>query len=500
MNPKTLLFISLLGACVINPDSDEECMGGKCDGQGDSCSDKRYDNGVCDPQIECAVPDIDCFQTFEDDEAAAAWFAGFEAKLAEEEFRAPRTFLTPDHPRWASTRKLLDDGWEAFRENRPVGLLAEKRPGLVLIEDASPNAFVVPDLETGKAGFVVMVQTGLFETGASAEGAFGVMMHELQHVVGLHIVADTKDRLRKFYFASETDEPIGKYENDDATAREYGELWRAFANEAGHFNDERLRALPMGGQIPNILQAAIAQAGTMQVPACMEARASVSAIARGIAGEMDPISGEISLAADVPARIDQAMATLATACLAGSSRDLIDVVAQMGGQTTEAIEASMPPADVALVKGKPIIEGFSAMLIDRRSKLRLIEADLMPSTGHAWSSLRYFSAEEDADDVSVSMLRAASVEPPHAIGDFLVTFLDANGQARCNDLLARRVVPHYGVDLLDEHHGYCWRAHHVRQLAESRERARAVDHARAPSVIEHRPLPIPRPVRDLVTY
>lgn len=499
MNPRSLLIVCLLGACGVTSDADDVCQDGKCDGPDNSCSDQRYDDGVCDPQIDCAVPDIDCFETFEDDASAATWFAAFEAKLAEEEHRPPRTFLTPDHPRWASTRQLLDDGWETFRKTRPVGLLGDKRPALVLIDDPTPNAFVAPDLETGKAGFVVMVQTGLFATGGSDEGGFGIMMHEFQHVVGLHIVGDTKQRMRTFYFASDTVEPIGTNEVDDASARAHGELWRLLAGEAGRFREERLRALPMGGQLATILQAAIAQAGGMQVPACVQARTALSAIANGIASQMDPLSGEITVTADVPATVDQAMATLDTACFEGQSRDLIDVIAQINGQTTEAAEAAMQPSDVALVKGVSVVDGFSALLLDRRSKLRQVEAELIANTGHPWRSLRYFSTEEDADDVSVRVLRAANVEPPYAVGDFLVSFLDADGKARCNDLLARGVVPPYGADLVDEHHGTCWRAHHARQFSELPDRARNTNFTHVPT-LQHRPLPIARPLRDRLAY
>lgn len=498
MNQRSLLFVCLLGACSATPDDGGDCLDGKCDGPNNTCSDQRYDNGVCDAQLDCDVPDIDCFQTFEDDASAATWFLTFETQLAAEEHRAPRTILTPDHPRWASTRQLLDDGWEAFRKHRPVGLLADKRPALVLLDDPTPNAFVIPDLSNGKAGFVVMVQTGLFDTGASDDGAFGVMMHEFQHVVGLHIVGDTKERLRTFYFASATEEPIGTDASDDPIAREAGVLWRTFADEAGRFRDENLRALPMGGQLTTALQAAIAQAGTMEDPDCMQARAALSGIANGIAGEMDPLSGEIAVTASIASKIDQAMATLKSACFAGQSRDLIEVIAQMSNQTVEAIEASMQPADVALIKNKPAIDGFSALVIDRRAKLRQLEAELLASTGHPWSTLRYFSTEEDADDVSVTVLRAAEVEPDYAIGDVFVSFLPPAGQSRCTELLDQYIVPPYGADLVDEHHGNCWRAHHVRQFSEATQRRRPITHA--PTAVKHRPLPIPRPLRDRIAY
>ena len=74
-----------------------------------------------------------------------------------EEHREPRKLLGPSDPRWAKTRALLDDGWAAFKANRPVGMLREKRPALVLLDDSTPNAFVAPDIATGNAGFAVMV-------------------------------------------------------------------------------------------------------------------------------------------------------------------------------------------------------------------------------------------------------------------------------------------------------------------------------------------------------
>jgi hypothetical protein len=241
MASRLVFGLLLVSGCIIGDTDDRECTGGKCDGDGDSCNDPRYGNGTCDLRLECAAPDIDCFDTFADDAAAATWFGKFEERLAEEEGRPPRKFLTPADPRWAKTRELLDRGWAAFRENRAVGELRDRRPGLVMLEDPTPNAFVAPNITFDKAGFTVMVQTGLFEFGGSDDGALGVMMHEFQHVIGLHVIGDTRDRLRKFYFASQNTEPLGRFESDDPVARRYGEAWRTLAGTAGMFYDQRLR-------------------------------------------------------------------------------------------------------------------------------------------------------------------------------------------------------------------------------------------------------------------
>jgi hypothetical protein len=505
MASRLVFSLLLVSGCIIGDTDDRDCTGGKCDGDGDSCNDPRYGNGTCDLRLECAAPDIDCFDTFADDAAAATWFGMFEEKLAEEEGRPPRRFLTPADPRWAKTRELVDRGWAAFRESRAVGELRDKRPGLVMLEDPTPNAFVAPNITFDKAGFTVMVQTGLFEIGGTDDGALGVMMHEFQHVIGLHVIGDTRDRLRKFYFASQSSEPLGRFETDDAVARRYGESWRTLAGSVGMFYDPRLRALPLGGVLVQVLQAAVAQAGTAQGPACMTALTAVGAIKAEVAATLDQLTGTITVDASVPNRVDQAFANMKSACFGSFAVDVIGVMAMSQGVTPAMIEAALAPEDIALVKGKHVVDGFVALMLDRRAKMRQLESDLASKVGKQWVNLRYFSDEEDADDVSVIVLRAANIKPPHAIGSFLTGFLPADAKARCADLLARSEVPPYGHDLTDEHHGYCWRADHTRRLAEhlagdAATAPRALTPAaQMPSFAAPRPLPLKRPLREYLS-
>jgi hypothetical protein len=139
--------------------------------------------------------------------------------------------------------------------------------------------------------------------------------------------------------------------------------------------------------------------------------------------------------------------------------------------------------------------------------MRTLESDLAAKAGKQWEHLRFFSDEEDADDVSVIVLRGAKIDPPYAIGGFLTAFLPADTQPRCQDLLDRRVVPPYGRDLTDEHHAFCWRAHHTRQLAERLEeddrsaaRTNAATEAQMPSFPPPRPLPVKPRLRDRLRY
>ncbi len=407
--------------------------------------------------------------------------------------------LDASDPRFEKTRALLDQGWEAFRAHRPVGELAALRPGLVVLDDESPNAFVAPDLTSGNAGFAVMVQTGLFRGDGDDDGAIGVMMHELQHAIGLHVVADVKDRLRRFYVAPPTGEPIGMHEQDDATARRFGVAWRGGADEVGSFTDTALGGLPLGGQLEIAFDAARAQGMALNPAACTASDARYAALRSDILTSVDAISGAITLdGGQLPARVAGTLAAIRNECLAGFTRDFIEVVAALTGGTVEAIEAGLTAEDKALVKGKHVMDGIAALALDRRAKMRALEVEFETTTGRPWSALRYFSYEEDADDVSVPVLRAAQFDPS-ALGPFLVSLLAPAAVTRCHALLDERTVPPYGVDLLDEHHSICWRAHHIRQVAEStgKRASRPVPHVEVASPAR---LPIPRRLSDRLAY
>jgi hypothetical protein len=237
----------------------------------------------------------------------------------------------------------------------------------------------------------------------------------------------------------------------------------------------------------------------------MTARSALGAIAIEVGGTLDALTGKVTVDASVASRTDSALANVKSACFGAFGVDLIGVMAAAEGVTPAMIEGAMAPEDVALVKGKHVVDGFATLLIDRRAKLRQLEADLASKAGKQWGHLRYFSDEEDADDVSVIVLRGADVKPPHAIGSFLTGFLPADAKARCNDLLARTEVPPYGHDLIDEHHSFCWRADHTRRLAEhlAKETATAPRQAspatQMPSFAPPRPLPLKRPLRDYLS-
>ncbi|HEU0034802.1 MAG TPA: M48 family metalloprotease [Kofleriaceae bacterium] len=507
MTNKPLILVTCVlwsvGCATDGGGDDGQCFGGKCDGGVDqSCSDPRYGDGVCQPQLDCATPDIDCFRTFDSDAQASAWFGAFEQQLATNENRPARALVPATDPRYVKARDLLDRGWAAFRDHRPVGKLGDLRPALVVVEDAQVNAFVMGDYETPKSGFAVMVQTGLLGVGAADDQMLGVMMHELQHAVGLHLIADTKDRMRRFYLApTGGEEPIGKDTVEDPRARAAGQEWRTAADQVGVYTAPELGGFPFRGGLDRVLDL-IARAGMQNNPAgCERAVALRTALHDDLTAMRDRLGGALTIdLATLPARVDAALSALRDECLAGVPDDLITVLADLQGTTPEMIEAGFSPADVALVKGRHVIDGLAALVASRRAAMRDIETRFTAATGAPWSALRMFSYEEDADDVSVPVLRATNLDPA-GNARFLELALPAEARTRCQALLAADTVPAYGVDLFDEHHDTCWRAYHIDELAAATEPATSPRVATGTLSVPKIPrLPLPKQLSDLIAY
>jgi hypothetical protein len=463
---RSLVLLSFLTACATSSGDEVHCSGGKCDGPGidQSCSDPKYGNGTCDLQLSCGVPDIDCFEAFPDDATAATWYATQESWVWMQKGKpGPRTILPTTDPRFAPVRALLDRGWAAFQTHRPVGKLADQRPALVLIDDSEPNAYVIGDKDKQLSAFVVVVQTGLLSVNATDDARLGVMMHELQHAVGLHLIYDHGAQIAKYYAAGYGAEPIGRDQADDAGVRAAVTGWEQGASQVGAYSNVELGGYPISGDLRTVFDALLASGQQNNPTGCANALALVGQLAAKLGAGADPLGGPLVLDASVAMSVDGLLAALRTECLVHFPYSFVDVLAQLKNTTPAAITMAMDPADLALVTNTDVTSAVAALTSDRRAKMRGFETSLPV----AWSDARYFSFEEDADDVSLFVLAAANAKPD-AVADFFVKVLgqlQPAAGAACSTALAAGQVPPYGVDLTDPHHSTCWRAYHLHELA-----------------------------------
>jgi hypothetical protein len=326
----------------------------------------------------------------------------------------------------------------------------------------------------------------------------GLMMHELQHAVGLHVLPGAKESGYRFYVAPEGVEPIGRLQDEDLRVRQQGLAWMGGAREVGPHSDVDLGSFPLAGSLLRVLQTVIRTNPAATSAACAASAAQFARIGPDTGVQIDPLSGAATVAPSMRTFVEAALDDLETKCLAGFTADYSAVVAAMTGKTPAQVLAGLTPDDRARVTGVHVVAAIRALTEDRRATMRLSEFSFVANTGRPWSALRYFSPEEDADDVSVPVLRAAGLSPT-GLNDFLVTLLEGNVE-QCFAVLEAGQVPPYGADLTDDHHGVCWRLYHIDAVAKSMDRSFAREAKRSTSVTVAPTRLLPPRLIDLITH
>lgn len=433
------------------------------------CEDARYGNGTCDATLSCGVPDIDCFRTFSSQQEAESWYLDFEKLLADEEQREPRALVPSTDPRWQRMRGLLDKGWESYRRVNQVGDLYPNPPALVVVNDKQVNAFVIPDLDSKRAGFAVMVHSAAIDANTGEGPMLGLVMHELEHSVGLHVLPGGRDKMRRYYIARGGSEPLGFSQQEDPNARKYGDIWRSLAEDAGPFDAEDLGGFPLGvsNTFARILQQAIQQTLDGPGPAgdCTGAQQALDDAISAIDAGLSRLDQSYTPSQPVRPLVEEALTLLRDECLGENAPSIVEVLGVIIGQPPSEAVKNIPERDQEIIEGKHVVDAIAALVLDRRAAMRAAQANFQQATGEPWTALRYFSFEEAADDATVPVLRNAGYAPD-GLGEFFLgsIFVGADG-TECRGVLDQGKVPPYGADLSDEHHASCWRVHHIRSLA-----------------------------------
>ena len=418
------------------------------------CDDPKYGNGTCDLQTTCTVSDIDCFTTFATQEEAQAWYATTTVA-------ATRPAVPATEPRFARMQMLLDQGWEAYKSVHDVGDLKNARVQLVLANQNLANAFVTS--KDSKAGLVVMVTLKLLDLNAPDEEVMGIVMHELEHTIALHVLPEVKLGFAQYYVAPAASEPFGFEQADNPMVRTLVEEWVDDAEIIGYLSDTELRGFPVLGQLYEVFAKRLSMQPVST--ACTTAKTNFNSTRTMVVQAMDPITDGVAFTATASMTFQQRMADINTACFAGFTPDVIDVAAAHYN-VTRAMMLMEVPADLRpMVEGVAFVQGVYNWGIYARAKMRDVEARFMTMTGQPWSRARYYSTEEAADDSSVPVLRAMGL-PADGAGKIFPK-LKTGVEEACRPLVTTGTPIPYGDNLADDHHGLCWRAGHIDAVAKS---------------------------------
>ncbi len=434
----SLALAASLTACVVgdagSESADLDLAGGKADATG-TCKDTKYGDGTCHIGLEttCGVADIDCYTTFENATAARSWSEDNGLALV----------LASD-PRGARARKLVDRAWTMFKARYPVGALSSKYLAAEVIDDPQANAFVGGNQEGNKQVFAVFIHAGLLTSRYSDDDILGAVAHELAHLARLHSFPEVQTSLTRYYNAGAS-EPIGALQPDRATARAAALRWKTLAEMVGSDSRIELGGLPTGGSQGDLFQYLLGSALTSTNATC-----KANALA----------ARDLWVDIVTDRELDDSIAIHAT------TRD--------DAETVLELLAACP---------NNAFDALTSVVAGKRAELRALAAELA-SKGTPITKLRYFSYEEQADDFSVRVTHHAGLSTVGSSG-VAVKILGANA-GECEALRANNQVP-YG-DLLDPHHGMCWRLAHMHQYKASFGTQAAIHIDDADDVIEYAPI------------
>ncbi len=433
-----ILVMAALVGCV-DPAEDMAGGGGKADGNG-SCDEPQYGDGICHFDLACGIPDVDCFMFFADDAEAV--------RKAEDLGDA---VVNASDPLTTEARDLIDRTWDNFRGGYPLAELADKHLAVVVTARSELAASVNYSSNPGIAYFGLYISAGLLNANLSDETMQAIVIHELGHLVKGHASPEVVERIRRYYVAPAGKEPIGALASDSTPARDAFTTWQKAVTFSGMYVDPQLAGLPYGGTLHKLINQYLA---TVKPSSCAGAATKLRDMM--LTPTVSVLDQKLLFAADHQAARQAAIKSLKD-CVAGDTTTFGTFRAMFGAFFATELTAADARFDTMRV-----FDGLLALSIDRQAKLSAQEAAFATRTGRPWDALRYFSAEEQADDLSVRIAKASGITPD-ALGGFFATFL-GDKLAACEQAIASGAAP-YGRNLLDDHHSNCWRLAHVRQLA-----------------------------------
>jgi hypothetical protein len=433
-----VLVLTALVGCVAPADDSIGGGGGKADGNG-TCDEPQYGDGTCHIDLACGIPDIDCYRFFDDDVAAARRL---------EELGDP--VVPAADPLNAKARALVDETWAMFTSSYPLAKAADKHLAVVVTNDTSLQAYISYTFEPAVAYFSVQISSGLLNAKLSDVTLQGILFHELGHLVGHHGSDEVIERLRRFYVAPAGQEPIGATESDTATVRDAFTAWSKAVAFAGIHTDPQLAGLPYGGTLHQLINQYFATAPS----SCSSQAARLRDLM--MTPQVSMLDQRLVFSSDHLAARQAAIKALkdCTATVTTTFKDFRAMYAQHFANELTTVDVKFDTMRV--------FDGLVALSADRQAKVVAMESAFSTKAGRPWDALRYFSFEEQADDLSVRIAKDNGL-PPDALAPFFTTFL-ANQASACETAIAAGTAP-YGRDLLDPHHGNCWRIAHLRQRA-----------------------------------
>lgn len=424
-----------------------------------------------------ATTAVPSYKYFKSDRAAADYYdEHLEEQMAAFGKRSRRTLLPPNDENAVRVRAIVARVFKEFKALYPRKLSHLTQPPRALVlNDSTMNAFAVNPFE-GTIPYIFVVHLGLVQSAPNESVIYGVIAHELTHLLLLHGHAEIAEGLRKFSLVNgDEDDALSVLRPRDPSLQNDMQLWLFHAKDAGPLARPELNGLPVPGNSILDMRSMLKyfMSRDLVTADCIKrAGFGYRAVERLYIDRLDTYNGRYVMDNEQWEKIGQESASAVAAlkeCAVDSQgrpikttyyktweilsrleiKNLLPLMSEFEAQEArkDAVVFDAQPNELASV---------IALTLRKQEILRAVEAK------HDLTRVRYYSVENEADGMAVQiLLRMGLKAEDYAAGFYRFLGPMAN---TCYLTIKAGQVPPYGA-LFDEHHGTCYRVHDILKLS-----------------------------------
>jgi hypothetical protein len=408
------------------------------------------------------------YKVFATHAEAAAWFDAWKVGPGGASRGATKdVVIAGTDPRQAALAEDLAKVWGVFRELFPRDCEGLDAPQILLTTARRTNAYVLFDRSSGERSSGLQPHV-IFVSGGSLGARFdpvtrealrGLIAHELTHHVLKHSWPGHDKKAYRFYSTKAAKGAgFGFEQDDDPAMRESGEKYLRLAESTGDFPLREWNGVVRDASAAEVIRQELHREAAKATPTLCtqadEARAKLDTHSETI---LDYTFMSVRAAPAQLVELDtlsKAYVAAESACAASYPKTLFEVTAELFGKTEAEVRESATPNDRAINDG-------ASNAFDALAKIASTNDEVL--LGIDVSTLRYYTVEEQADDVAIEVLSRIGADPL-ALTNFLENlYVVGADRAACRKEIALG-EPTYGI-LSSSHHSPCWRIAHGRALA-----------------------------------
>lgn len=388
-----------------------------------------------------------------------------------------RPVIASSDERYARAEKAIEEVFAQFKKLFPERLSKFAVTPVVLVQDDEPNAYAVSAAAAGEQliPYLFVINTALLDAGLGDDAIYGIVAHELAHLLLRHASSDQAENLQKTYRVqgSETNVLGFQQRNNLALAQDL-KLWTAQAQDVGPISlplTDLPLAVTAGFDLVRALDHLIENFSANDD--CRKSLQMKHGLFRlTYIRDFD----QFNMKFVISEKKNALGLTLASAgqdlrqeikkCAANKKITLRELYSGFIGRDVAVMlelasdyQKKMFARDEEVFNSaKNGFEGLFSLVKMKRTDMRAVEKK------YDLKTVRIYGSEEEADDASVQVMDMLGRDPA-GIAKFFAGLLSDEQKKSCLETIKSGQSPSYG-ELTFPHHTHCYRIFHSKLVAD----------------------------------